>query len=181
MKSEIILCNVDILIGQAIRRTTGQPSHILLLAFHPISTLGGRSLTTLTKTRQVGGTGKVNGMQISPYDDKGVSSPMSIGAGQVVNNGKFFFVNIVKEWPLYLWATQTHPSHGSILIIDHLLTDREQTSRSVVIINVSTLAKLQGVLIKLIPVLQPVPKNSNKYQYLKCSAILISILNVEKC
>ena len=49
MKSEIILYNVDILTGQAIRRTTGRPSHILLLAFHPISTLGGRSLTTLMR------------------------------------------------------------------------------------------------------------------------------------
>ena len=37
-------------------------------------------------------------MQISLYDNKGISSPISIGARQVVNNEQNF-VNVVKEWP----------------------------------------------------------------------------------
>ena len=40
--------------------------------------LRGRSLTTLTRRgRYLGGTGNINGMQIFPYNSKGIPSQMS--------------------------------------------------------------------------------------------------------
>ena len=51
------------------------------------------------KTRQLGVTGNVNGMQISPYNRKGIPSQMSTWGSSVVKKGQNL-VNVVKEYPL---------------------------------------------------------------------------------
>ena len=61
--------------------------------------LRGAFTNYVDKTRQVGGTVNVNGMQIFPYFSKEIPSQISTGGGQVVNDGHNL-VNVVYERPL---------------------------------------------------------------------------------
>ena len=67
----------------------------------------------VNKTRQVGGTGKINDMQIFLHKSRGIPSLISTGGTQVlrqvVNIGKNL-VNIVKERPLASQQCSTWPT-----------------------------------------------------------------------